>query len=197
MRLDFNFLSLNNVWHNQVKTSLPTRGLRLRKSLILFRHAKSDWEADYGSDHERPVAKRGIKAAKQMGRLLADSGKLPDSIICSTALRARQTLELATRAGNWDSNIQYSDDLYEASARTMIMLMQQISQPVNTVMLVGHEPTWSHLVGLLIGGGNIRFPTAAMARIDFYFNDWRSLGPATGQLRWLLQPRFFTSKDET
>ena len=50
----------------------------ISKSLIIFRHAKSDWDADYSSDHKRPLAKRGIKAAKTMGLLLTESGKLPD-----------------------------------------------------------------------------------------------------------------------
>ncbi len=162
------------------------------KSLILFRHAKSDWDADYHSDHERPLAKRGINAAKTMGKLLASSGKLPDLIICSTAVRAKQTLELASEAGNWQSETQYADELYEASITRVIRLAQQLPANINSAMLVGHEPTWSYLTSTLIGGGSIRFPTAAMAKIEFYFTDWHSLDAASGQLRWLLQPRFFT-----
>ena len=163
------------------------------KSLILFRHAKSDWDADYNGDHERPLANRGVNAAMTMGRLLASSGKLPDLIVCSTAVRAKQTLELANQSGKWNCETQFTDDLYEASVTNVIRLVQQLSKDINSVMLVGHEPTWSYLTSTLIGGGNIRFPTAAMVRIDFYFNDWHSLDVASGQLRWLLQPRFFTN----
>ena len=162
-------------------------------SLILFRHAKSDWDASYQTDHNRPLAHRGVKAAQQMGTILSDSGKLPDLVICSTATRARQTLELASTAGNWNCDVQFSDDLYEATAKNLISLLQQVSSSVNSLMLVGHEPTWSSLTSMLIGGGNIRFPTAAMARIDFYYNDWRSVDIGSGQLRWLLQPKFFTN----
>ncbi len=162
------------------------------KSILLFRHAKSDWDANYQTDHDRPLAKRGIKAAKTMGKLLADSGKLPDLIICSTAVRARQTLELARESGDWKCEIQYTDELYEASVTGVIRLIQQLTDDVDSVMLVGHEPTWSYLTSTLIGGGSIRFPTAAMVKIDFYFDDWPSTDAASGQLRWLLQPRFFT-----
>jgi len=161
------------------------------KSLIVFRHAKSDWDADYSSDHDRPLARRGVKAAKTMGLLLAKSGKLPDLILCSTATRARQTLELAYHHGNWNSKIQYSEQLYDSTAGEIISLLQQMQNSSHSIMVVGHEPTWSQLISQLIGGGNIRFPTAAMARIDFYLNDWASINAGNGQLRWLLQPRFF------
>lgn len=161
------------------------------KSLIVFRHAKSDWDADYSSDHDRPLARRGVKAAKTMGLLLAKSGKLPDLILCSTATRARQTLELAYHHGNWNSKIQYSEQLYDSAAGEIISLLQQMQNSSHSIMVVGHEPTWSQLISQLIGGGNIRFPTAAMARIDFYLNDWAGINAGNGQLRWLLQPRFF------
>ena len=165
--------------------------MRNSKSLFLFRHAKSDWDANFSSDHKRPLALRGINAAKTMGILLAQSNKLPDLVVCSTATRAIQTLELADKHGNWHCDIQYSDSLYECHSSDIIELLQQINHSVNSVMLVGHEPTWSGLTSLLIGGGNIRFPTAAMARIDFYLDSWHNIKAATGELRWLLQPRFF------
>lgn len=165
--------------------------MRNNKSLFLFRHAKSDWDANFSSDHKRPLALRGINAAKTMGHLLAKSNKLPDLVICSTATRARQTLDLAEKHGNWRCESHYSDALYECHSGEVIEFIQQTNDSVNSIMLVGHEPTWSGLTSLLIGGGNIRFPTAAIARIDFYFDSWRNIKAASGELRWLLQPRFF------
>ena len=161
------------------------------KSLILFRHGKSDWNADYSSDHQRPLAPRGVNAAKTMGKLLSASQNLPDLIICSTAFRARQTLDLAYQSGNWNSEIEFSDALYGCNCSTIITILQQLKIAKNSVMLVGHEPTWSSLTSLLIGGGSIRFPTAAMARIDFNCSQWQSIRAEAGELRWLLQPRFF------
>ena len=63
------------------------------RRLILFRHGKSDWDAPFGSDHERPLSKRGVKAAKTMGLVLARSDLVPDHAITSSAVRARTTLE--------------------------------------------------------------------------------------------------------
>ena len=69
------------------------------KTLILFRHGKSDWDSEEPSDHDRPLAKRGRKAAKAMGKFLALAGQVPDSAVTSSAVRARSTLEIAMEAG--------------------------------------------------------------------------------------------------
>jgi len=69
------------------------------KTVLLFRHGKSDWYADYDWDHNRPLAKRGRKAARAMGRWLAETGPLPESIVSSSAKRAQQTLKRARKAG--------------------------------------------------------------------------------------------------
>lgn len=160
--------------------------------LILFRHAKSDWDASSSSDHERPLSRRGIRAAQRMGKLLADSGQLPELILCSTALRARQTLELSAGAGSWEAETIYEDGLYNTRASQVLAMLEQISPNIDSVMLVGHEPAWSSLAGLLTDGNPPRFPTAAMARIDFNTQGWSTVGLGTGQLRWLLQPKFFS-----
>ena len=71
----------------------------MKKSVILFRHGKSDWNATFESDHDRPVSKRGSKAAKKMGKYLSNIDQVPSLIISSTALRARNTAEIAIKAG--------------------------------------------------------------------------------------------------
>ena len=57
------------------------------KTLLLMRHAKSDWDADYGLDHDRPLNDRGLRSARLMGRVLADEGLVPELVISSTAVR--------------------------------------------------------------------------------------------------------------
>ena len=73
-------------------------------SLILFRHAKSDWDNNV-KDHDRPLAQRGIRAAKTMGNFLAAINKVPELALTSSAKRARDTLDLAARQGNWSCSI--------------------------------------------------------------------------------------------
>lgn len=164
----------------------------MAKQLILLRHGKSDWNADFESDHERPLAKRGVKAAKAMGRLLSAAGQIPDAIIASSAVRAYSTVELALKAGQWNCPLQVTDSLYEAEPAQVLREIKQAPDAIGALLLVGHEPTWSQLTSLLIGGGRIGFPTAAMARIDFELDTWKQVEYGQGRLIWLLQPRFFT-----
>ena len=163
----------------------------MNKRLILFRHGKSDWTADFQTDHERPLAKRGVKAAKVMGRLLKASGQLPDAVITSSAIRAQSTVDLAYKEGGWNCSVQATNSLYEAKPIQILEEIKQVPTAISTLLLAGHEPTWSQLTSLLIGGGRIHFPTAAMVRIDFEIDSWEEVEFGKGALIWLLQPRFF------
>ena len=161
----------------------------MAKTIFLFRHGKSDWDADYSADHERPVALRGRNAARMMGRFLRDSGQIPDLVIASSAIRARSTAELAARAGEWPGTVQIEPGLYGVDASMVLELVQVQAQGLESVMLVGHEPTCSACVGLLSGRLNVRFPTAAMARIDFDVDSWERIQADGGRLIWLLSPK--------
>ena len=164
----------------------------MSKKIILYRHGKSDWDADYENDHERPLAARGIKCAKTMGKLLASSEQFPDLVITSSAVRAKQTLELSMKEGNWVCDVIEDDKLYYGGLEAIIDTIQKLPNNYSRIMLVGHEPKWSHLTSLFIGGGDVNFPTAAMARIDFDVNQWSKVNKGLGTLRWMLQPAFFT-----
>lgn len=159
------------------------------KTLLFFRHGKSDWDAPFDRDHDRPLAVRGQKAAQTMGRFLASSGQVPDSIVTSTALRARDTVQLASRAGGWSAPIRETLDLYGADPRSVLSLIHGEPDSVRSILLAGHEPTWSHTVSLLTGGGNVLFPTAAMARIDFDVHAWREIDFGLGGLIWIIPPK--------
>lgn len=166
----------------------------MARQLILFRHGKSDWGAGCDLDHQRPLAKRGIKAAKVMGKLLAAIGQVPDAVLTSSALRARSTVELAAQAGRWTCPIRITDSLYDAEPKQVLSEIQLEPDETQTLLLTGHEPTWSILTTLLIGGGQICFPTAALARIDFEVNAWQQVAYGQGYLIWLLQPKLFLDR---
>jgi phosphohistidine phosphatase len=159
------------------------------KTVLLLRHAKSDWDADYRGDHERPLAKRGVKAAKRMGRFLAETGPLPDRCVTSTAVRARTTLALAAEAGGWKAAVEETDRLYHADAEEVGAVIAETDGAVNVLMLVGHEPTWSETVEDLVGSGAVQMPTAALACIDFDVDAWSEVEWGAGRLRWLVTPR--------
>lgn len=165
----------------------------MSKQLILFRHGKSDWGTSYGRDRDRPVAERGIIAAKTMGRLLTAANQVPDLAITSSALRARTTLEIAQAAGGWACPTTITDDLYEASVNQVLEVIHRTPDHYNSLMLVGHEPTWSDTVTYLMGGGAVRMPTAVIACLEFEVATWPQVESGRGTLLWLLPPKLFTS----
>ena len=161
----------------------------MTKRLILFRHGKSDWDATYGRDHDRPVAERGIKAAKTMGKFLAAVDAVPESVVTSSAVRAYTTLELAMEAGKWTCKTRTTDDLYEATISQVLQVIHQEPNDHQSLMLVGHEPTWSELTAFLMGGGDLRVPTAALVCLEFEVATWHQVDQGRGTLLWLVPPK--------
>lgn len=159
------------------------------KTVIFFRHGKSDWDAAFDHDHERPLNKRGVKAAQRMGRFLAEAGPLPERIVTSTAVRARETLALAREAGGWGAPVRETQALYGATPEAVLREIQSEADDADVLLLVGHEPTWSETVGRLIGGGRVRVPTAAMARVDVDVPRWAEVSFGIGELAWLVPPK--------
>jgi len=159
------------------------------KTLLVMRHAKSDWGAASDSDHDRVLARRGIKAARKIGRFLTDSGTIPDLVLSSTAVRALTTAKLAEEAGEWGCDIVTSRDLYASDPGCVFDMIRETGTGIQRLLIAGHEPTWSTLVGWLIGGGRVRMPTAAVACLDLPRGDWIDLAPATCELRWLVTPK--------
>lgn len=160
------------------------------KTLLLLRHAKSDWDAEYGDDHARPLAARGQKAARRMGRLLAVAGPRPDVVVTSTATRARETLERAAAAGGWaDVVVHPTDALYEASPEGLLAVVRALPDEAETALLVGHEPTFSTAVGRLIGAGAVAMPTAALATVEVEVERWADVAFGAGTLCGLVTPK--------
>jgi phosphohistidine phosphatase len=159
-------------------------------SLLLLRHAKSDWTADdAGDDRLRPLAPRGEKAAKRMGKFMARAGQVPDAAIVSPARRAQDTLDLAIAAGDWRCPTRPAEPLYGGGVSGLLGEIRAERATTQLLLAVGHEPTWSETAELLIGGGRVRFPTAALARVDLDVDRWDEVGPGTGVLAWTVVPR--------
>jgi phosphohistidine phosphatase len=159
-------------------------------ALILLRHGKSDWRADYGGDDRaRPLARRGRKAARTIGRFLARAGQVPDVALTSPALRAEQTLRLAMAAGDWTCPARSAEALYGGGVARLLSEIHKEPAATGVLLAVGHEPTWSEAVGLLVGGGRLRLPTGALARIELEVDRWEDVGPGSGVLAWSVAPR--------
>ncbi len=164
------------------------------RSLYVLRHGKSDWAVGYGADHERPLNRRGQKAAALVGRFLTASDQVPDLVLSSSAVRAQTTAELAAAAGDWDCPIRVSRDLYGISSAELVGWLGEHAGDAGRLLVANHEPTCSQLVAELTGGARVQFPTAALARIDFG-GEWSRLGVHGAVLRWLVTPRTLAAFD--
>lgn len=157
------------------------------KTLLVMRHAKSDWDASYGGDHERPLNRRGIDAARHMGRHLGEQGLTPDLVVSSTAVRARATAELAMEAGGWECDLRLEPGFYGASVESVLGIIAGMGA-TSHLMVVGHQPTWASLVAHLTGE-SIEVRTATVAVIALPVEAWSGIPRARGDLVAIHHPR--------
>ena len=162
------------------------------KTVFILRHGKSDWDTSC-MDHERPLARRGHRAARLIGTTLAAAGQVPDRVVSSTANRASTTAQTAIESGSWSCTFQEIGLLYGVTAGQMLDIVKGTSEDLASVMLVGHEPSCSSFLGQMVGQARIRYPTAAVARVDFPVVAWSQLRFGGGELRWFMTPRVLES----
>lgn len=160
------------------------------RTLLVMRHAKSDWAGGH-ADVDRPLNTRGRVTARLMGRFLAATNQLPDAVICSPAVRAQRTLELAMEEGGWTCPVRTAEALYGDGVAATLAELRREADVDDTVLVVGHQPTWQDLVQRSVGGGRVGFPTACIARVDFDVDRWADLQAGEGVLSFLVPPKLF------
>jgi phosphohistidine phosphatase len=164
------------------------------KRLLLLRHAKSSHKDSALPDHDRPLTSRGRKASKAMATYLRGNGIQPALVLCSSATRARQTLDgVATGLGG-SPEVRIESELYEASAAGLLARLQRVSDSVPSVMLVGHNPAMERLaLDLAAAGPKLadladKYPTGALATLGFA-GSWSDLDADGARLVGFVKPR--------
>lgn len=166
-------------------------------TLSLFRHAKSSWDAPASGDFDRPLSPRGQKAAPRMARFMSAKRVEPNLILCSTAIRARQTLDLALPYLGGDPEIRFDDALYHASLKQLMEFVRATPNEVRHLMIIGHNPGLHALaLRVAIPGSSgdradlaTKFPTAALAVFHLTATKWQDVGTRTGKLALYMVPR--------
>ncbi|WP_055688904.1 SixA phosphatase family protein [Streptomyces prasinus] len=171
-------------------------GAAASRRLVVLRHAKSAWPEDV-PDRDRPLAARGERDAPAAGRAIAGTVGPPDLVLCSTAVRARRTWELA--AAEWDTPppARYDSRLYAAGVPALLAVVREAPADVGTLLLVGHNPGLADLVLALAGDGaddtldrvRAKFPTSAVAVLSWRGSAWPDLAPGTALLTAVTVPR--------
>ena len=167
-------------------------------TLSLLCHAKSSWADRELEDHDRPLAKRGTKAAGAMGAYIATNGLQPDLVLCSDAVRTRATLTLVLpQLGKPPPQVAFDDALYMATPAVLLGRLQKMKSDARHVMVIGHNPGLHALALELTGKGNrkdvealaTKFPTAGLAVLTFKARKWSDICAGDGKLKLFVTPR--------
>jgi phosphohistidine phosphatase len=150
------------------------------RTLILLRHAKSDWSVDE-ADIARPLAKRGRRQAPAAGRWLAANLDSVDLAVVSPASRARSTWDLVAAEVDVPPRTRIDDRVYAASDQELLTVVRELSDDIETVVLVGHNPGIEELASFLTGE-SAPMPTSALAVITLP-GSWSTAGRDSAVLR--------------
>ena len=166
-------------------------------TLSLLRHAKSSWKDTALPDHDRPLNARGTVEAPLMGKAMAEHGLDPDLVLCSTARRTRDTLELVLPQLKTEPKVRYENGLYHGTPAEMLALLRGVGAGAGQVLLVGHNPEIQTFALDLIGSGprhlkdrlEAKMPTAGLVVMRFPAGAWSDVTVNSGKLELFLSPR--------
>jgi phosphohistidine phosphatase len=172
------------------------------KELLLFRHAKSSWATPGQDDHERPLNGRGRRAAALMAGWMLREGWRPDLVLCSSAVRTRETVAIAMQTLPI-AQLLTESGLYLASAARLRQRVREVDDAVARLMLVAHNPGIEELARALDPGGaaegsgpHAKYPTAGCAWFRSDARSWRSLFEQAPVLVAFMTPGTLTNADD-
>ncbi|TAH26285.1 MAG: histidine phosphatase family protein [Cytophagales bacterium] len=169
----------------------------MAKNIILVRHAKSDWSVFGQKDFDRTLNQRGLFDAPRMGMELLKREVNPQLIIASPASRTKATsVFLAEQLKYNTDNIEFHEELYEASSRNVLSIINGISNSVETAMLVGHNPTFTHIAEYFTKKDIGNIPTCGVVSIHFDVDDWAVISGQTGEMKFFIYPKMFWSVED-
>ena len=164
------------------------------KKLVIMRHGKAE-RLNLGGDHSRALTSRGHRNATEMGGVIADMIGVPDAIIASDAVRARETAEDVARAVGFDGAVSLESTIYAASLEQLVRIIRQIDDSHLSVVIVGHNPEFEELIQWLAETESAyeHLPTSGLALAEIETTTWREFGEAPTRLSALSTPSRTTS----
>jgi phosphohistidine phosphatase len=158
------------------------------KTLLIMRHAKSDYPPHIANDFERPLNKRGNKDVPRMAGVLQGTALIPDQVLSSPARRARQTAEGMAAGMGLAPTILFDERLYLAAPQTLAEVTAELPDGCETALVVAHNPGLEEWI-LRLCGGQLRLPTAGLVALHLNVPRWARIQAARGQLQWFVIPR--------
>lgn len=159
------------------------------KTLYLMRHAKSSWDNAHAHDFNRTLNERGRRAAPLIAGFMRKKRWHPRVIVCSPAMRTRETAALVVEAAHLRGSVlRFDERIYDAILPTLLMVVSEIEPDAQSAMLIGHNPGVAELVEFLTGERR-HVPTAALAKITLDAGAWRDVREGGGQLEFFVTPK--------
>ena len=163
------------------------------KSLLVMRHAKSDWSDGRQEDFDRPLNKRGRKDVRRVGRFLSVCA-FPDLVLASAAVRAQETAVRLVKELDDAPQLVLDGRLYLSDPPTLAAVLSSAAGDADTVVVIAHNPGMENWVTQLTGA-TLHFPTAAVAHVELDIPDWQALDQQQGHLQWLVTPKLLRGAD--
>jgi len=138
-------------------------------------------------DFDRPLKGRGRDGAKQIGKRLADEKPPAELVVCSPAVRTRETAEIVLMTANLQVEPRFDERIYEASLRELVQIVTEIPDDKEVAIMIGHNPGFEELLSFLTGQYR-RMPTCALAKIGFGDVSWKDVRAGEGSLEWFIAP---------
>jgi len=159
------------------------------KKIILIRHAKSAWDDLSLSDHDRPLADRGLHDAPIMAKRLKKRRIYPEIILSSTAKRAKETAKIIAKELEFPvSEVILEGNLYHASPNKILKYIHQQNDSKETMIVVGHNPGFNDLIEYL-GGKLDNLPTSGQFGFLMKADSWSKFGPNTAEVWFVDYPK--------
>jgi phosphohistidine phosphatase len=162
----------------------------MTKTLLLIRHAKSDWSIQGQKDFDRELNQRGHTDAPRMGAKLFEMGIKPELVVSSPAQRTKLTAEYICEQVKYPvEKIEYNEEIYEASVRTLLKVVNELDDIYSMVAIVGHNPGFSYLAEYLTGAVIGSLPTCGIVELSFDFNKWSLASQNTASMKCFIYPK--------
>ena len=165
------------------------------KTLTLLRHAKSAWDDPVQRDFDRPLNKRGRRAAQTIGREMRSLGLEFDRVVASPALRVIETLDDVALGYGRSFDPSFDKRIYLASTDLLLDVIRAADEGAERLLIVGHNPGLEKLALLLTKGEGLRaeiaikYPTATLAEIELPVEHWRDVAEGSGRISRFIRPR--------
>ncbi|MDF9796719.1 phosphohistidine phosphatase [Catalinimonas alkaloidigena] len=159
------------------------------KKLFLGRHAESAEAVAGIKDIERDLTAKGYRDAPRVGKYLFEQNLLPDTVISSSAQRAKATAELMAEQLKYELHkINFSDDLYNASVRTLLKVVNEEQSTCNHLILLAHNPAISYLAEYLSNENIGSIVAGGMIILNFDIGSWEEVSEGNGEFYMYIQP---------